>query len=116
MNRFIVSACIAAGGLVAACASSVPPPTDQWSAAQLDIGRAQATDAKRVPEAKLHLQLAEENLMKGRELMGKDNRHARTVIELARAEAVLASTLAQAADARTDSQRANDAYPKGGDQ
>ncbi len=114
MKRFIVSA-LAAGSL-AACASSVPPPTNEWSAAQLDIGRAQAGAAPRVPEAKLHLNLAEEDLVKGKELIGKDNRHAATIIELARTEAVLAASLAQAAEARVGAQRVEDAYPKGGDQ
>ncbi|MBV9946249.1 MAG: hypothetical protein JOZ69_05325, partial [Myxococcales bacterium] len=34
----------------AGCASRVPPPNDQWAAAQADVGRAQAGGAPDVPD------------------------------------------------------------------
>jgi hypothetical protein len=44
------------------CGSSVPPPNDQYAAAQADVGRAQSAGAPEIPDAKLHLQLAQEDL------------------------------------------------------
>jgi hypothetical protein len=113
MKRLILSAIFAAGGLGTACASSVPPPNDQWSAAQAEIGRAQASGAPQVPDAKLHLQLALEDLQKGKDLIGRDNRHARTMIVLARTEAQLSATLTQQAATQADAQRAVDSLPRG---
>jgi hypothetical protein len=106
MKRLILLAAMAAGGLGASCASSVPPPNDQWSAAQVEIGRAQASGAPQVPDAKLHLQLALEDLQKGKDLIGRDNRRAGTVIALARTEAQLSATLTQEAMARSSAQQA----------
>jgi hypothetical protein len=107
MKGLILLAAIAAGGLEVACASSVvPPPNDQWSAAQVEIGRAQASGAPQVPDARLHLQLALEDLQKGKDLIGRDNRHAGTVIALARTEAQLSATLTHEALARDGAQHA----------
>ena len=73
--------------LTAGCGSSLPPPNDEWAQAQTDVGRAEAGGAPSVPDAKLHLQLAAEDLQKSRDLMGQDNRRAASLIGLARAEA-----------------------------
>jgi hypothetical protein len=116
MNPYILSVSLAIGGLAAGCSSNVPPPNDQWSAAQVDVGRAQAGGAPSVPDAKLHLQLAEEDLQKSKALIGSDNKHAATLIALASTEAQLASTLAQAARARAEAQQAEDVLQKGGAQ
>ena len=102
---------LAIGGLVAGCASVVPPPNDQWSAAQVEVGRAEAGGAPNVPDEKLHLQLAKEDLQKGKTLMGDDNKRAATLIQLASTEAQLASTLAQAAQAGENAQQAQDSSP-----
>ncbi|MDP9150636.1 MAG: DUF4398 domain-containing protein [Myxococcota bacterium] len=82
--------------LLIACGDSLPPPTDAWAAAQADVGRAQAGGAPSVPEAKLHLQLAEEDLKKSKELMNQDNRRSTSLVEVARAEARLALSMANA--------------------
>src|SRR6516164_3873786 len=71
----------------AACGSSYPPPNDEWSAAQQDVGRAEAGGAPGVPDAKLHLQLAQEDLAKSKEMVGQDNRRAESLLELSRVEA-----------------------------
>ena len=89
------------------CADSTPAPNDQWSAAQEQVGRAQAT-APGVPAAKLHLQLAEEDLQKSKGLIGSDNKRATTLIALATAEAQLATSLATAAQAQEAAQKAQD--------
>ena len=92
-------------GGVAGCAESTPPPNDQWAAAQEQIGRAQAT-APAVPDAKLHLQLAQEDLQKSKALIGTDNKRAGTLIALATVEAQLATSLATAAQAQDAAEKA----------
>ena len=92
--------------LAAACGSSVPPPNDQWAAAQADVGRAQASGAPNVPQAKLHLELAQEDLQKSKPLIGDDNKRATTLIALARTEAQLAASLAKQATMAQAAQKA----------
>jgi hypothetical protein len=95
----------AVGAICVGCASSVPPPNDQWSAAQADVGRAQAIAAP-IPEARLHLQLAQEDLQKSKELIGDDNKRAANLATLARVEAQLAFSLAKQATAQDDAMKA----------
>jgi hypothetical protein len=89
-----------------ACGSSLPPPNDEWSAAKEDIGRAEAGGAPQVPDAKLHLQLAQEDLAKSKQLIDNDNRRAASLIALARVEAQLALSLAKQQAALDAAQRA----------
>jgi hypothetical protein len=89
---------------VSGCSSNVPPPSDQWAAANEQIGRATAT-APAVPDAKLHLQLAQEDLQKSKALIGRDNRRATTLITLATTEAQLASALASASQSQDAAMR-----------
>jgi hypothetical protein len=72
----------------------------EWAAAQADVGRAQAGGAPDVPEAKLHLQLALEELQRSKQVMGEDNKRSSTLSALARVEAQLAFSLAKAAAAQ----------------
>ena len=60
----------------AACGASLPPPNTEWAEAQNDVGKAEAGGAPGVPDAKLHLQLAQEDLQKSKELINQDNRRA----------------------------------------
>jgi hypothetical protein len=96
---------LAFAGLVAACASSFPPPNDEWAAAQADVGRAQAGGAPAVPDARLHLQLAVEDLQKSKALIGNDNQRAYTLTEVARSEAQLALSLSKEAEAEGQASR-----------
>jgi hypothetical protein len=96
---------IAVGAVGVGCASSVPPPQDQWSAAQADVGRATAV-ATTVPEARLHLQLAQEDLAKSKQMMGDDNKRATNLAVLARVEAQLAFSLAKQATAQDEATKA----------
>jgi hypothetical protein len=105
-----------AGVLLVGCGASYPVPHDQMAAATTDVGRAQESGAANVPEAKLHLQLAQEDLAKAKELMEQDNRRAASLIERAKAEAQYAIALAREASAKADAQTASDqlARLKGG--
>jgi hypothetical protein len=79
-----------------ACGGSIPPPNDEWTAANADVARAQQGGADNVPDAKLHLQLAREDLTKSKDLIDKDNQRAASLIGLSRVEAQLALSLAKA--------------------
>jgi hypothetical protein len=99
-----------------ACGSSSPPPNDEWAAAQADVGRAEAGGAPGVPNAKLHLQLAQEDLQKSKGLIDHDNRRATDLIAVARVEAQLALSLAkqQAAQDQASKAQSDLAKLKGG--
>lgn len=93
--------------LTGACGGSIPPPNDEWSAAQADVGRAESGGAPAVPDAKLHLQLAQEDLQKSKALMNnQDNERAASLVALARVEAQLALSLARATQAQGEAQQA----------
>jgi hypothetical protein len=83
-----------------ACGSSVPPPHDQYAAAEADIGRAQTGGAPNVPAARLHLQLAGEDLQQSKQAMDKDNSQSALLASMARSEAQLALALANESEAR----------------
>lgn len=91
---------------VSACGSTLPPPNDEWTAANTDVGRAQAGGAPNVPDAKLHLQLAQEKLQQGKDLIDKDNVRAASLIALARAEAQLALSISKASQADAQARQA----------
>jgi hypothetical protein len=100
MLAILLGTGFATGACCLGCGESVPPPNDQWAAAQADVGRAQAGGAPDVPEAKLHLQLALEDLQRSKQVMGEDSKRASSLSALARAEAQLAFSLAKAAAAQ----------------
>jgi hypothetical protein len=96
-----------------ACGASVQPPNDAWAAAQADVGRAQSAGADRIPDAKLHLQLAQEDLAQAKRLIGDDNGRATTLTEVARSEAQLAQSIARSSAAEDQARQAADALQKG---
>jgi hypothetical protein len=102
--RMVAIACLASFAL--ACGSSFPPPNDEWAAAQADIGRAESGGAPAVPDAKLHLQLAQEDLQKSKALIDNDNKRAASLIAVARVEAQLALSLAKQQAAQDAAQKA----------
>ena len=95
-----------------ACGSSLPPPNTEWAEASNDVGKAQAGGAPDVPDAKLHLQLAEEDLQKSKDLFNQDNRRASSLIAVARVEAQLALSLAKAQKAQSEARKAQDDLQK----
>jgi hypothetical protein len=96
------------------CGSAFPPPNDQWAAAQADVGRAQAGGAPTNPDAKLHLQLAVEDLQTAKRLIGENNERATTLTDLARVEAQLALSQAKAAAAEDAARQAQGALQQTG--
>jgi hypothetical protein len=107
MPRIRWAFAVGAAASCLACGSGrVPVPTDQWAAAQADVGRAQAGGALDEPEANVHLQLAQEDLRQAQRLMGSDNRRAASLCALARAEAQFAVSLVKQASAEEAVRRA----------
>jgi len=113
-RRIAAIACLSSFAL--ACGGSFPPPNDEWAAAQADIGRAEAGGAPGVPDAKLHLQLAQEDLQKSKALIDNDNKRAASLIAVARVEAQLALSMAKQMQAQDAAKKAQDdlAKAKGG--
>jgi Domain of unknown function (DUF4398) len=117
MKGLLLTVSLALGAAGAGCGTAnLPPPNDQWSAAQVDLGRAQASGAPNVPDAKLHLQLAEEDMQKGKALIGTDNNRATSLITLARAEAQLAVSMARASQHQAEAAQAQASLPNRGAQ
>jgi hypothetical protein len=91
--------------LLAACAGA-PPPTERMATTQGAIRAAQEVGADRVPEAQLHVKLAEEQVQKARQLMDKgDNRRADLMLQRANADAELGLSLAREQITRDQAQR-----------
>ena len=70
------------------------------------LARREAGGAPNVPDAKLHLQLSQEDLQKSKDLIDKDNKRAASLIAVARAEAQLALSLAKASMAADQARQA----------
>ena len=94
---------IAALGLVAC--GSAPPPHEKEASSQAAIRAATEVDAQQVPQAALHLKLAQEQLDKGKALIADgDNSRASYVLMRSQADAELALALARENKTRTDAQ------------
>ena len=89
---------IAVLGLVAC--GSVPPPHEREASSQAAIRTAREMDAEQVPQAALHLKLAQEQFDKGKALM-KDGDNGRASYVLMRAQADAELALALASENRT---------------
>lgn len=101
------------------CAST-PVPTEQLASTEASVRAAQELGAARVPRAKLHLQLAQNQVARARQLSNDgDNDRAKVVLTRARADAELAVALTREAavyqDLSTGARREtsmNDTSPK----
>lgn len=93
----------AAVGLVAC--GSTPPPHEREASSQAAIRTAHEMNAQQVPQAALHLKLAQEQFDKGKALMNDgDNKRATYVLMRAQADAELALALARENKTKTEAQ------------
>jgi|GEM_PF-671803 len=107
MNRIRYS--IASAGLVLVACGSVPPPNDRAANSEAAIRGAREVGAEQVPQASLHLKLAEEQLAKGKsQIKDGDNKQAGYTLLRAQADAELALALAKENKTRTDAQQVVD--------
>ncbi len=93
--------------MLAACGSSLPPPSDRLASAEAAARSARELGAERSPSAKLHLTLAEEQIDKAKGLMKEnDNNRADVVLQRAAADAELAVMLAKGVQAKSEAENA----------
>jgi len=98
----------AASIALVACASS-PVPADRLAKSTAAIRGAHEVGAERVPNAALHLKVANEELTLAKRLIADgDNRRAEYVLLRAQVDADAALQLAREDQARTDAQRTLD--------
>jgi hypothetical protein len=89
---------------LAACAGT-PPPHEKQAASQAAIRAASEVNAEQIPQAALHLKLAQEQYDKGKALMNDgDNQRAAYMLMRSQADAELALALARENKTRTDAQ------------
>ena len=85
------------------------PPTEKVASTEAAIRGAQEVGAPAVPQAALHLKLAQEQLDKAKALMQDgNNKRADSVLMRAQADAELAVSLARESNTRTDAQQTVD--------
>jgi Domain of unknown function (DUF4398) len=91
-------------GLVA-CASS-PPPYDRQASSEAAIRAANEIGASQVPQASLHLKLAQEQLERGKaQMKDGDNQAAAYTLLRAQADAELAVSMARENKTRSDAEQ-----------
>jgi hypothetical protein len=106
MQKLLLSALIAAP-FVGACAGSIPPPTQRLAEAQSAERSAREVGADGVPEARLSLNLANEQITQAQQVMvDGDNRRADSLLIRAKADAELALVQARSQNATLGTQKA----------
>lgn len=109
MKGAIVSLFLLALLALAACGSSLPPPSDRLATAEAAARSARELGAEREPKAALHLKLATEQIEQAKGLMKEnDNKRADLVLQRASADAELSVMLAKENAARADADRAQE--------
>ena len=95
--------------LVAACGSSLPPPSDRLASAEAASRSARELGADREPKAQLHLKLAAEQIDSAKKVMADgDNKRADLILQRASSDAELAVMLAKENDARSEAEKAQE--------
>lgn len=89
--------------LLAACGSSIPPPSDKLASAEAAARSARELGAEKEPKAALHLKLAQEQIDSAKTLMkDNDNQRADLVLQRASADAELSVMLAKENNAKNE--------------
>lgn len=103
MKRFTTAAAFAALGL--ACAGAPPIPAERLASVESEIRAAQEIGADGVPQGKLHLQNARDQLQAAQALKDKPEEAARK-LDNAKAEAELANALTRQQMAKSEAEQA----------
>ena len=94
-------------GILFACASTSPPPTEKMQASTGAIRAAEEVGAPKVPQAALHLQLAKEQTEHAKLLIAKGEQPAADgMLMRAQADAELAVALSREETSRTEAEQA----------
>jgi hypothetical protein len=98
MKLSLVTVTLAAAAV--AC-TPTPPPTARYATTSASVRAAHEVGADKIPDAQLHLAMAEDQLRQARRLMNDgDNNKAAWVLARAQSDAELAVALAREADTR----------------
>jgi hypothetical protein len=98
---------VAAIGLVALACASAPAPTERLASAQAAVRAAKEVGAKDVPQAKLHAQLAQEQVDHATKLIEEgENERADSILRRAQADAELAVAMAREASSQEQAETA----------
>ena len=103
MRRATAAALVLLG---AACAGAPPIPAERLSQTEAEIRAAQEIGAEKVPQAKLHLQEAREQLEAAKTLQKSNPEEAARRLELSRAQAELANALTREETAVSEAEQA----------
>ena len=99
----LTSALAALSLTLAACGSSIPPPSDKLASAEAAARSARELGAEKEPKAALHLKLATEQIDQAKSLMKEnDNQRADLVLQRASADAELSVMLAKENNAKNE--------------
>jgi hypothetical protein len=105
MRQLLIAALAAL--TVAACGSSIPPPSDRLASAEAAARSARELGAEREPKAALHLRLATEQIDQAKKLMTDgENQRADLVLQRASSDAELSVMLAKESTARGEADKA----------
>jgi Domain of unknown function (DUF4398) len=106
--RYAVSSVLVVAAFVVGC-GSYPAPTQKMVSAEGAIRAAQEVGASKVPQAQLHVKLAQEQVDKAKALMQDgDNKRAEMMLMRAQADAELALSLSKEETSRAEAQQAMD--------
>jgi hypothetical protein len=98
---------VAGGFLALAGCAGHPAPNAKVATSEAAVRAAEESGAKDVPQAALHLKLAEEQLQTGKNLITEDeNERAEYVLSRAQADAELAIALSHTAESRDEAGKA----------
>ena len=104
MRRTGLAVLVLGAGL-AACAS-MPPPHEREANSEAAIRAAREVGAQQIPQASLHLTLAQEQLEKAKALMRNgDNEEAAFMLQRSQADAELALAMAHESQTQIEAQR-----------
>lgn len=107
MGRTRLAVLVLGAGLVA-CAS-MPPPHEREANSEAAVRAAREVGAQQIPQAALHLTLAQEQLDKAKALMRKgDNEEAAFMLQRSQADAELALAMAHENKTQIEAQRVID--------
>jgi hypothetical protein len=107
MKQFV--GCVFVLAALSAGCGSYPAPTQKMVSAEAAVRAAQEVGAAKVPQAQLHVKLAQEQVDKAKALMQDgDNKRAEMMLIRAQSDAELALALSKEESAKTEAQTAMD--------
>jgi hypothetical protein len=105
--RIIHTVFVAGIGLTALACAGAPAPTERLASAQAAVRAAKEVGAKDVPQAKLHAQLAQEQVDQATKLIEDgENERADAILRRAQADAELAVALSRESTSQQQAQAA----------